>query len=158
VWQMIETRPLSTSLFERQKDVIVSNAQALALNATPITMVEAPAAGKAIIFEGAIIQTDAGTAYTIAAGKDLAFKYTNGAGLQVGGCETTGFIDQATAQVRFVRPQGAALGAGTTSDITPVPAAALVLHMLVGEVTLGTSPLHVRVFYRIVPTTLPVEG
>jgi hypothetical protein len=47
-----------------------------------------------------------------------------------------------------VRATGAASG---VSDITPVANAALVLHMLTGEITTGDSPLHVRVFYRVVP-------
>lgn len=126
--------------------VTVTAAEVLALNATPKTLVAAPAAGRALIFEGAMVSKPAGTAYAgVAAGEDLSVKYTNGSGTAVGGAEVTGFLDQATAQSRYIRPVGAASG---VSDITPVAAAALVLHMLTGEITTGDSDLTVRVFYR----------
>lgn len=132
-------------------DVLVSSAELLALNATPKTLVPAPGAGYAIIFKGAEIFKPAGTAYGgIAAGEDLSVKYTNGAGAEVGQCEATGFLDQATAQSRYCRAHTAA---SLNSAITPVENAALVLHMLVGEITTGDSPLHVRVSYDIVPTS-----
>lgn len=137
-------------------DVTITTAQLLALNATPQTVVAAPAAGKAIIFEGAVLHKPAGTAYAgIGATEDLAFCYTNGSGIDVGVVETTGFLDQATAQTRYCMPQTGALAAGTVSDFVPVAAAALVLALLVGEITTGTSDLIVRVYYRIVPTVLP---
>ncbi len=133
------------------EDVLLSSAELLALNATPQEILPAPGANLAIIFEGAVIHKPAGTAYAgIAAGEDLSFKYTNGAGAEVAQCEATGFLDQATAQTRHVRPHTAASG---VSDKTPTAAAALVLHMLVGEITTGNSALHIRVFYRVVPTT-----
>jgi hypothetical protein len=135
------------------RDVIVSVAEALALNATPKTLVPAPGAGKALVFEGARIGVKyVSAAYGgIAAGEDLSIKYTNAAGLEVGQCETTGFLDQASDQMRFVRPQTAASG---NSAMTPVANSPLVLHLLVGEITTGDSPLKVRVYYRIVPTGL----
>lgn len=133
------------------RDVLVSSAEVLALNATPKTIVPAPGANLALVFEGALIHKPAGTAYGgVAAGEDLAVKYTDGAGVEVGEAETTGFLDQATAQTRFIRPHTAA---SLISSITPVANAPLVLHMLVGEITTGDSPLHVRVFYRVVPAT-----
>lgn len=131
-------------------DVVVSSAELLALNATPKTLVAAPGANTALIFEGAMIKKPAGTAYAgIAAGEDLSVKYTNGSGIEVGGCEATGFLDQATAQARYVRPTCAASG---VSDITPAANAALVLHMLTGEITTGDSALNIRVFYRSIAT------
>lgn len=131
------------------RDVVVSSAELLALNATPKTIVPAPGASLALVFEGAWIVKPAGTAYGgVAAGEDLSVKYTNGAGAEVGQCEVTGFLDQATIQGRYMRAHTAASG---VADKTPVANAALVLHMLTGEITTGDSPLHVRVFYRVVP-------
>lgn len=136
----------------RSVKVTISSAQLLALNATPRTIVGAPGAGKALIFDGANITKAAGTAYAgIAAGEDLAVKYTDASGLQVGSCEATGFLDQATAQQRVVHPYRAASGA---SDITPVANSPLVLHMLTGEITTGTPDLKLEVWYYIVPTVL----
>jgi hypothetical protein len=130
-------------------DVTISSAQLLALNATPQTLVPAPGAGRALIFMGAQLHLPAGTAYGgIAAGEDLSFKYTNAAGAAVAQVEATGFLDQATAQSRYVHPAAAA-------DINPVANAPLVLHMLTGEITTGTSPLKVRVFTRTVDLVLP---
>lgn len=132
--------------------VTITSAQLLALNATPITLVAAPGANMALIFEGMTIRKPAGVAYGgIAAGEDLAVKYTDASGAQVGQCETTGFLDSAGNQIRYVRPHTAASG---VSDITPVDNAALVLHLLVGEIITGDSPLQIQVFYRVVETNL----
>lgn len=131
------------------RDVLVSSAELLALNATPKTIVPAPGANFGLVFEGATIHKPAGTAYAgIAAGEDLSVKYSNAAGAEVGEAEATGFLDQATAQTRHIRPHTAA---SLASDKTPVANAPLVLHMLAGEITTGDSALHVRVWYRIVP-------
>lgn len=139
-------------LGRRYVDITITSAQLLALNATPQQVVAAPGVNKAIVFEGAVLYKPAGTAYGgIAAGEDLSIKYTNAAGAEVGQCEATGFLDQATAQVRYARAETAASG---NSAITPVANAALVLHMLTGEITTGDSPLKLRVYYTVVPTVL----
>ena len=131
------------------RDKLVSSAELLAMFATPVEIVPGPGANFGLVFEGATIHKPAGTAYAgIAAGEDLTIKYTNQAGAEVGSGETTGFLDQATAQTRHIRPQGAASG---VSDKTPVANAALVIALLTGEITTGDSALHVRVWYRIVP-------
>lgn len=135
--------------------VRVTSAQLLALNATPKTLVAAPGAGKAIIFEGMMVTKPAGVAYGgIAAGEDLSVKYTDGSGLEVAVCETTGFLDQTTAQARYTRPQTGAIAAGTVSSQAVTANAALVLHLLAGEITTGDSDLYVRVLYRVVPTVI----
>lgn len=134
-------------------DVTISSAQLLALNATPRSIVAAPGAGLANIFEAAILTKIAGTAYAgIAAGEDLAVKYTDGSGLQVASCETTGFLDQATAQFRHMTAYRAA---SLVTDITPVANAALVIQLLSGEITTGNTALELRVYYRVIPTVLP---
>ena len=133
-----------------RRRAVVTSAQLLALNATPQEVVPAPGANLAVIFEGAVIRKPAGTAYAgIAAGEDLSFKYTDENGDEVGQCETTGFLDQATNQVRYVRAHAAASG---VSDITPVANAALVLHLLTDEITTGDSDLELEVHFRIVKT------
>lgn len=137
---------------QRVASVTVTSAEVLALNATPVSLIAAPGANKALIFEGAVLFKAAGTAYAaVAAGEDLAIKYTDASGDEVGQAEMTGFADQTTAQVRYIRPHTAASG---VSDITPVANAALVAHMLVGEITTGDSDFDFRIYYRIVPTVL----
>lgn len=131
------------------KDVVITSAQLLALNATPQTLLAAPGAGLATIFLGATIVKPAGTAYGgIAAGEDLSIKYTDASGLEVAECETTGFLDQSTLQIRHCNHYAAA---SAVSSITPVANAVLIIMLLVGEITTGTSPLNIRVFYSTVP-------
>mgnify|MGYP001615376087 CR=1 FL=1 len=133
----------------RMAQVTITSAQLLALFATPISLVAAPGANLALVFEGMMVHKPAGVAYGgIAAGEDLSVKYTDAAGIEVAQCEATGFLDQASAQTRWVRAQAAATGA---SQITPVANAALVLHMLVGEIITGDQPLKCQVNYKIVP-------
>lgn len=136
----------------------ITSAQLLALNATPQTVVAAQGAGLAIIPRLVLVHKPAGTAYAgVAAGEDLVLKYTNGSGAQCSGViETTGFLDQATAQTRYVGMQGSVTT--TASDVTPVANAAVVMHLLVGEVTTGTSALHIRVWYDVVPVAFTGAG
>lgn len=136
-------------------DKIITTAQVLALFATPIEVIAAPGAGLAVMPLRMQLFKPAGTAYAaVAAGEDLVLKYTNAAGAQCSGVvEATGFLDQATAQTRYVGMPGAS--GATAGDVTPVANAAVVLHLLTGEVTTGTSALIVRVWYDIITTTLP---
>lgn len=131
----------------------VTAAEVLALNATPVTLVAAPAAGLAHIVKRVTVYKPAGTAFAaVAAGDDLVVKYTNGSGAQASGViECTGFLDQVTAETRVVGFPGATTT--TAGDVEPVAAAALVLHMLGTEVTTGDSPLYVRVEYDTIKTS-----
>ena len=137
-----------TQLRTYRRRHILTTAELLALFATPITIVPAPGAGLALIFEGALIQKPAGVAYAgIAAGEDLAVKYTDAAGAVVGSVETTGFLDSTANQIRYCRAHSAASG---VSQITPVANAVLVLHLLVAEIITGDSDLNIECHYRVV--------
>jgi hypothetical protein len=142
---------LDTEIGAKSADVTITTGQLLALNATPKTLVAAPGAGYALVFEGAVLYMAYNSvAYNgVAAGEDFAFKYTGTSGSTVATVESTGFIDQATNQLRYARPAGAAI-----NDCTPVDNAALVLHLLSGEIATGNSPLKVRVYYRVIPSSL----
>lgn len=124
-------------------DVTITSAQLLALNATPQTLVAAPGAGRALIFMGAQLMLDYNSAAYdgIAAGEDLSVKYNNGSGAEVAQIEATGFLDATADAYRYAHP-------ASTAAVTPVANVPLVLHMLVGEIATGNSPLRVRVFYR----------
>ena len=138
----------------RRRRVTITSAELLALNATPIAILPAPGAGFANIFVGALVRKPAGTAYAgIAAGEDLSVKYTDGSGAEVAACETTGFLDSTADQIRYVRAH-APDGAGVDSAITPVANAAMVLHLLVGEIITGDSDLILEVLYHVVPTAI----
>lgn len=127
--------------------VTVSTAELLALNTTPKTLLAAPGANKAIIVAGAFLWLDYNsTAYDgIAAGEDLAIRYTNGSGQLVATIEATGFLDATADAIRYVYPI-------STAAITPVANAAVVLFMETGNIATGNSPLKVRLNYRIVDT------
>lgn len=145
------------SVVETFVSVTVTSAQLLALNATPVEIVPAPGSGKLAIFKRAFLYKPAGTAYAgIASGEDLVFKYTDASGVKVSSViETTGFLDSASATRRLVGMPGAADGT-TAADINPSSNAAIVLHLLSGEITTGTSVLYVNVWYDIIANTLGV--
>lgn len=135
----------------------ITSAQLLALNATPITMIPAPGAGYAVIVTGWSVWHGTGTAYAgIAAGEDLALKYTDGSGAVAAGViETTGFLDQTTAQLRYAsNGSSSSAGSVTPSSITPVANAAIVAQLLSGEITTGDFAINVQVFYNIIPVDL----
>jgi hypothetical protein len=131
----------------------ITTAQLLALNATAISVIPAPGAGLAIAPDLIVIRHAGGTAYAdIAAGDDLAFKYTDKNGAQCATViEATGFLDQTGAQVRAARGLG---GTGVTpASWVPAANAAVVLHMLTGEITTGNFGLNIWIAYDIIPTT-----
>lgn len=134
------------------RTVTVTSAQLLALFATPQTIVAAPGAGLALVVNRVAIYKPAGTAYAgIAAGEDLVLKYTNASGVQVCGViETTGFLDQTTAQTAVAFPVSST--GATAGSYLLTTNAALVLHLLVGEITTGDQPLYVRVWYDVLST------
>jgi len=137
----------------RYQDVTIAPAQVLTLFSVPQTVLAAPGANLATILIGAMVTKPAGTAFAgLAAGSDLSLKYTGTGGLEVSQCETTGFLDQTTAQARWMRIPAAASG---PNDITPVANAVIILQLLLNDITTGTSPLKLRLLYRIVPTVLP---
>lgn len=130
----------------------ITSAQLLTLNTTPVQVIAAPGAGLAIVPVRMTLYKPAGVAYAgIATGEDLVLKYTNGSGAQCSGVvETTGFLDQTTAQTRWVGQPGST--GATASDVTPVANAAVVLGLLVGDITTGDQALNVEIIYSLIST------
>jgi hypothetical protein len=129
-------------------DKLITTAQVLALNATPITVIAAPGSGKTIQFEGAYVMLDfATTGYVAGAGEDLVFRYTNGSGKIVSTAVDGTILAAVADAIQFVGP------AYADPSVTAETAnAALVAHIVVGEIVTGDSPLKIRVFYRVVRT------
>lgn len=126
----------------RQRDTLITSAQVLALNATPQTIIPAPGIGKYLTLEQIEIFLDFNSAaYAgIAVGEDLAVKYTNASGaLIVPVIETTGFLDATADALAIAKP---------AASVVAVVNSPIVLHLLVGEVITGDSPLKVRCRYR----------
>ena len=132
-------------------EVTISSAQVLALFGTPITLVASPGAGKVLVpLRCAIVLDFVEAAYAgIAAGEDLAIRYTNAAGVICLTVEATGFLDQASDQIRL-----GAIDAAAAAAIVPVAASPLVLHMTTGDVITGDSPLRVKLWYSVFSTGL----
>lgn len=129
--------------FALTKVVTLTSAQILALNATPISVITAPGAGYYIQVRTCVARHAAGTAYTTGAGEDITLKFTNASGAQViTAFDSDGFMDAATAQIR------SSLGLAGT----PVDNAAIVAHMLVGEVEDGDFDVELFITYDILPT------
>lgn len=128
---------------------ILTATQVKALNGTPIVLVN-KAVGHIIVFLGAELSKPANsTVYDgIAAGEDFAFQYGDAPATQVGSCEATGFMDQATLQTRWCNAYAAKVADGV-SDIVPVANSNLTIKMLVGNIATGLANLHVRVHYRM---------
>ena len=86
----------------RVKTTKIAHAAILTLRATPVSLVPAPGAGKAIVVNRVSFVFDVTTtAYTEDA-DNLAVEYSGGADILT--VEMTGFIDQTTDQVRVVSP------------------------------------------------------
>ena len=98
--------------------VQITSAQLLALNAAPITLVAAPGAGKALIFEGMSIQKPTGTAYAgIAAGdseqtQQMAHRFKGAAGYI-----TAGRLGDLAAELEAMGREGDLSRAAATLDV-----------------------------------------
>lgn len=128
-------------------EVALTNAEMLALRATPKTLVAAPGAGKMIEFLSAEVLFDYVGAYT-ESDDNMAIKYNNGAGAAVSETiESTGFVDATADSVIKVAPATSAVLAKTASENL-----ALVLHNTGdGEFGGGNAgnAVRVKVAYRV---------
>ena len=126
----------------------ISSAEILALFTTPKELVAAPGAGKILEFISLLLAYDYNTtAYTIGTATDFQVKYTDAAGAAVSVTEAvTGFLDGVADDMRSLDK--------LEVSVTPVVNAALVLTLAVANVTLGDSPIHAKVAYRVHATGL----
>ena len=130
----------------------LTSAEILALNATPIEVIDAPGAGYAIIVDHAEFFLDYGTAtYADAAGDDLVLTYTDGSGLEViNPIDGADFIGLAADAFAY---SGGHIQADVQGFI-PTANAAIVAFMKSAEVTTGDSPVNYAIYYRRIPVTL----
>lgn len=105
-------------------EVSITNAQMLAIRATPVALVAAPGAGKVNDFLGAVLLFDRTAVYSETT-DNLAIRYIDGTGTIISvAIETTGFLDAAADAVYFAEPvAGTVLGVKTLFENC-----ALVLH------------------------------
>lgn len=84
--------------------VTLTNAQMLALRATPITIIAAPGAGKWIQVVSGTLIFDRTGAYTETA-DNMALRYVDGSGSKASAdIEATGFVDAAGDAIQQIRP------------------------------------------------------
>lgn len=142
VIKAIQTRDFATV----RSTIVVTSAQVLALNATPKTLVNAISGGL-IIIDSVHIHKPAGVAYAgVATGEDLVVRYTNGSGTAIITIETTGFLDQTTAQSRYSANEAVS----TDFNTTGLQGKPVVLHIASGEIITGDSDLAVTIDYKII--------
>jgi hypothetical protein len=125
---------------------ILTNAQILALRATPITVVTAPGANRKIVLVGAILRlNNAAGAYTETA-DNLALRYVDAAGVIASeAIETTGWVDGTTSPDTNALPKADTIATAAES-INQV----LVLHNTGGDELGGgnaANTLTVTVYY-----------
>jgi len=133
-----------TDVIYDSADVVISSTELKALNATPKTLVAAPGANKVLVPLHAIWFLDYNSAaYAgIAAGEDIAIRYTDGSGQFLVGCEITGFLDQTEDTYAITHAYAPILPLQIGAVNAPLVAA-----MATGEITTGDSPLAVRLSY-----------
>jgi len=126
----------------RTVQVNLSSANILAMNATPVTLIAAPGAGKIVIVEDILLKMVT-TATAYANGGAVEFRYTDGSGAKV-------TADIAAAVITA--------GAGTTytkvggviASLTPVANAPIVITNATAAFITGTGTGVLTIKYRIV--------
>lgn len=131
----------------RYAAVSLTNAEMLALRATPKELVAAPGAGKVLEFISATLLFDYTGAYTETA-DNMAVRYENGSGVQASDdIEATGFVDATADTVTFARKKVDGIVAKTGCENK-----ALVLHNT-GDGEYGggnaSNAVRVKVAYRV---------
>lgn len=130
--------------------VTLTATEVKALATTPIELVAAPGAGKAIKFMGSSLKLVYGGSNVFAeSGDNLGIKYTNASGVQVSGTvESTGFIDQSASTYTNAEPATDAIVAASAAEN-----AALVLDNLGSNITgnaADDNTLVISTLYRVV--------
>lgn len=128
-------------------EVAVSNAELLALNATPKTLVAAPGENNLLEFISAVCHYNYDTtAFTPGSATDLQVKYTDGSGTAVSATRAvTGFLDQASDETYYIPPVGT-----SAVDVNGGINEPLVLTLAAAEMSDGgSSTMTVRIAYRV---------
>lgn len=120
---------------------VITNDEMKALKATPLVVLQAPGAGWAYQVERIYATCSAGTAWTETA-DNILIEYTGGTDILT--IETTGFIDQATAQVRTQ--------AVVATVLTPVANEGIQITNADDEIGGGTATktCTIQIIYRVV--------
>ena len=141
---VIETggRGVNTAPRQIVTDIELTSAELLALHtaASVVEVLPAPGEGYAHVIDNVVAFLDFNeTAYgSVGGGDDIRLRYTNNAGATLSTIETTGLLNAAADATRYSLGSGAA-----------VVWNARVVAALSGQVTSGDSPLHLRIFHKL---------
>lgn len=133
----------------------ISSAEILALNATPITLIAAPGANKAIIVDEIRLFLDYNSAtYVAGAGEDLSIQYSGGTVIAEIDNDAVAFLT-ATADAQWLGQPSAvyAVSAAASGDgvlLSTIDNESVDVTILVGEVATGDSPINYVIRYRII--------
>lgn len=134
----------------------LTTAQIKALNATPITLIDAPGTGKTIVVDEIQLFLDYNSAtYVAGAGEDLVFQYATGnVAIASIDNDAVAFLT-ATADAHWLgQPVGiyAASVAGTGDGVllTTIDNEAIEVTIASGEVATGDSPIKWKIKYHVV--------
>ncbi len=123
--------------------VALASADILAMNATPVSLIAAPGAGKIIIVEGILFKM-VRTATAYANGGAVEFRYTDGSGAKVSADVAAALVTTGGAGTAYAHV------AGIEASITPVANAAIVVTNATAAFITGTGTATVSLKYRIV--------
>lgn len=124
----------------QREEITIASADLLTMNATPVTLLGAPPAGKFIdLVHIELFMGYNSAVYAVDAGEDLSISYTTAG--EIIKFTSAGLFDQASDQRRA--------GAPTSFDVPVGVAEAIQASILVGELAGGDSDLKIRCDYRI---------
>lgn len=132
----------------------LTTAQVKALNATPITLIAAPAAGYYVVVDEVELFIDYGSAqYAADAGEDFTIEYaTSGADIITIDNDEDGFLLGAADARRFIKPTAYdAVASGSYFNPDNADAEAVRATIASSEWITGDSPIIYRISYHVVP-------
>lgn len=133
-----------------RRDVQLTNAQVLALFATPQVLIAAPGAGLAILVDHLYVVSDsAAGAYTESIGQDVELEYADGTNILT--IDNTGLFTTGNVQRRVFEPGALA---DAIAGLAPVANSAVRLFKTVAEFGGGNAAntVSIRIYYHIVET------
>lgn len=125
-------------------DVTIPTASVLTLFDTPVTLVAAPGAGKAIVVEAVYCTIDYNSAaYVIQTGDTLNINYTGGSTVAA---FNEAFLESSADARAYVKP--------AVAQMVPAVNTAVSAKISTTNPTTGDSDLKLRVYYRVIPSLL----